>query len=281
MKHSEEQIKEIMLALYEQLGRHRFVVMTGSKFTGYMENESGDLEQVIKLSKNKSGADKLIITYEEGKEDKGRFIIVTNNTNLISLKEFNYMMPLHLQWGWIYPDATSKSGPLKKVLITGHDVHFTPEGTRITIEFSDCSILLKNMQPNFAGQAKGFDKYVTSVLNGIPVGITFIDYDITREVREQVVAKRVILFIVGIILLIIGIFSIIIYIINLFFLFLFFFFLPSSFSPSLFPLFSFFFYHLRQKRSFSKALSIILSVDLPSQADIYFSVNRHCRTLFF
>ena len=58
-------------------------------------------------------------TYEEGKEDKGRFIIVTNNTNLISLKEFNYMMPLHLQWGWIYPDATSKSGPLKKVLITG------------------------------------------------------------------------------------------------------------------------------------------------------------------
>lgn len=43
MKHSEEQIKEIMLALYEQLGRHKFVVMTGSKFTGYMENESGDL----------------------------------------------------------------------------------------------------------------------------------------------------------------------------------------------------------------------------------------------
>lgn len=68
MKHSEEQIKEIMLALYEQLGRHRFVVMTGSKFTGCMENESGDLEQVIKLSKNKSGADKLIITYEEGKD---------------------------------------------------------------------------------------------------------------------------------------------------------------------------------------------------------------------
>ena len=68
MKHSEEQIKEIMLALYEQLGRHRFVVMTGSKFTGDMENESGDMEQVIKLSKNKSGADKLIITYEEGKD---------------------------------------------------------------------------------------------------------------------------------------------------------------------------------------------------------------------
>ena len=68
MKHSEEQIKEIMLALYEQLGGHKFVVMTGSKFTGYSENKSGDMEQAIKLSKNKSGADKLIITYEEGKD---------------------------------------------------------------------------------------------------------------------------------------------------------------------------------------------------------------------
>lgn len=68
MKHSEEQIKEIMLALYEQLGGHRFVAMTGSKFTGYMENEAGNMEQIIKLRRNKSGADKLIITYEEGKD---------------------------------------------------------------------------------------------------------------------------------------------------------------------------------------------------------------------
>lgn len=52
--------------------------------------------------------------YEEGKEDSGRIIIETNNTNLISLKSLQYMMPLFLQWGWIYSDSTSKSGPLKK-----------------------------------------------------------------------------------------------------------------------------------------------------------------------
>ena len=68
MKHSKEQIKEIMLSLYQQLGGHKFVVMTGSEFTGYMENESGNMEQIIKLSRNKSGADKLIVTYEEGKD---------------------------------------------------------------------------------------------------------------------------------------------------------------------------------------------------------------------
>lgn len=34
MVHSKEQIEEIMLSLYEQLGGHKFIVATGSKFTG-------------------------------------------------------------------------------------------------------------------------------------------------------------------------------------------------------------------------------------------------------
>lgn len=129
--------------------------------------------------------------YEEGKEDSGRIIIETNNTNLISLKSLQYMMPLFLQWGWIYPDSTSKSSPLKKVLIVGHDVNFTPSGVRIQIDFADCSVLLKNMPPDFTKQAKGLEQYLISCLRGIPTGITFIDYDITKEVRDRVVAKRV------------------------------------------------------------------------------------------
>lgn len=131
-------------------------------------------------------------TYQEGKEDSGRFIILTNNPDLISIEQFGYLMPLYLQWGWIYPDSTSKSGPLKKVVIVGHDVHFTPEGTRITIEFADCSILLKNMPPNFEGQAKGFEQYVTSVMLGNPTGITFIDHKVTGEIKERVVVQRVV-----------------------------------------------------------------------------------------
>lgn len=53
MVHSKEQIEEIMLSLYEQLGGHKFVVMTGSKFTGYAENENGNLEQYITGTKCK------------------------------------------------------------------------------------------------------------------------------------------------------------------------------------------------------------------------------------
>lgn len=66
MKHSSEQVKEIMLNLYLQLGGHKFVVMTGSKFVGYSEDEHGNLQQLIKLSRNATTANRLYITYNEG-----------------------------------------------------------------------------------------------------------------------------------------------------------------------------------------------------------------------
>lgn len=66
MKHSVEQAKEIMLNLYQQLGGHKFVVMTGSKFVGYSEDEQGNLQQLIKLSRNATSANRLYITYNEG-----------------------------------------------------------------------------------------------------------------------------------------------------------------------------------------------------------------------
>lgn len=66
--YSKEQKEEIMLTLYKQLGGHRFVVITGSKFMGYSEDEQGNLVQLIKLSRNISGANRLYITYNEGED---------------------------------------------------------------------------------------------------------------------------------------------------------------------------------------------------------------------
>lgn len=68
MKHSEDQVKNILLNLYQQLGGHKFIVMTGSKFLGYSEDEHGNLDQLIKLSRNNSSANRLHVTYNEGKD---------------------------------------------------------------------------------------------------------------------------------------------------------------------------------------------------------------------
>lgn len=88
MKHSEEQIKEIMMNLYQQLGGHKFVAMTGSKFMGYSENEHGNLEQLIKLSKNVSSANRLYITYKEGEDLYSmRFVRQFVSKKVLSCKE--------------------------------------------------------------------------------------------------------------------------------------------------------------------------------------------------
>lgn len=66
MIHSKEQVEEILSNLYQQLGGHQFVVMTGSKFIWHSENKEGNLVQLIKMTKNASLANRLYITYNEG-----------------------------------------------------------------------------------------------------------------------------------------------------------------------------------------------------------------------
>lgn len=88
MKHSAEQVKEIMLNLYQQLGGHKFVVMTGSKFVGYTEDEQGNLQQLIKLSRNATSANRLYITYNEGMDLYSmRFTNLSVNKKDFSCKE--------------------------------------------------------------------------------------------------------------------------------------------------------------------------------------------------
>lgn len=88
MKHSAEQLKEILLNLYQQLGGHKFVVMTGSKFVGYSEDEQGNVQQLIKLSRNATSANRLYITYNEGMDlYTMRFTNLSVNRKDFSCKE--------------------------------------------------------------------------------------------------------------------------------------------------------------------------------------------------
>lgn len=88
MKHSAEQVKEIMLNLYQQLGGQKFVAMTGSKFVGYSEDEQGNLQQLIKLSRNATTANRLYITYNESLDLYSmRFTNLSVNKKDFSCKE--------------------------------------------------------------------------------------------------------------------------------------------------------------------------------------------------
>jgi hypothetical protein len=116
MVHSKEQIEEIMLSLYEQLGGHKFVVMTGSKFTGYAENENGNLEQYISLARNVSGANKLKITYLEGLDVYDmRFVRQTFNKKTFTVSEKEVYHDEFVYWDELIPIFEKVTGMYTKL----------------------------------------------------------------------------------------------------------------------------------------------------------------------
>lgn len=130
-------------------------------------------------------------TYDEEKVDKGKIEIETDNPDLIALNELSYGQGLQLQWGYIYSDGSGYYSPVRKVIIINTDSTFGQSGVKITLEFSDASIILKNAPSNYFDNTKGFVKYVEDLCKGVPIGIALVDYNEQSTVKAAV-AKRVV-----------------------------------------------------------------------------------------
>ena len=130
-------------------------------------------------------------TYDEEKVDKGKIEIETNNPDLVALTELSYGQGLQLQWGYIYADGTGYYSPVRKVIITNTNITFGQSGVKVTIEFSDSSILLKSAPSNHFDNTKGFVKYIEDLCKGVPIGIALVDYNETSTVKPKI-AKKVV-----------------------------------------------------------------------------------------
>lgn len=89
--------------------------------------------------------------YTEGKGDKGKFTIVTDFVGIVDHPSLQFKMPLKIQWGWIFSDSSFKSGPVRLVNIKSHQIEFTPEGVKFTIEFADAKMFLEAEPSKFVG----------------------------------------------------------------------------------------------------------------------------------
>lgn len=129
--------------------------------------------------------------YDEEDVDNGRFSIDTDNPDLAALPELDYYSPLILQWGYIYPSNQAYIGPIRKTMITGRDVVFNETGTHITIEFSDASVILKNMPSRYFENTSGFLKYIEDILLGKGLGIIMVDYRESSKIKQVVLEQTV------------------------------------------------------------------------------------------
>ena len=118
---------------------------------------------------------------DEDDDDSGELVIETDNVEITNLPNLGYLMPLKLQWGWVYPNGTYKSSPVKTVVIKKHKVDFTTEGVKFTIEFASASFLLKSQPAKYGGNNKNMDflTYLMNAANGIALPMTIADYEVT------------------------------------------------------------------------------------------------------
>lgn len=111
--------------------------------------------------------------YDEENDDTFEITIETDNPNLIDLPELGSQMPLQLQWGWIYPDGSSNSGPVRRVVIRDSSIYFTENGVRVVIKGTDAFSLTKVSPSNL--EDKTFVKWLENNING-KYGINIVDY---------------------------------------------------------------------------------------------------------
>lgn len=133
-----------------------------------------------------------VYNYDEEDGDDGEFTIHTNNPDIIAMNQFRDYMPLKLQWGWIFPSKPPFIGPVRSVIKTDHDITFGQDGVKITIKFSDNSIILKNSLANYDNVEGGFIDWLTDIANGLPRNTVILNYDENRVVREELIAQKVV-----------------------------------------------------------------------------------------
>lgn len=131
--------------------------------------------------------------YNEDDIDEGYFVIETDNSDLPSLGTLGYHMSIKLQWGWIYPKGPAYCGPVRTVMIIGHDITFGQQGVKIKIEFADSTILLKELQSTYPDDESSLNdivKWVEALAKGSVVNIKFIDRSLDPDSQYKYDTKE-------------------------------------------------------------------------------------------
>lgn len=117
--------------------------------------------------------------YVEEGADTAEITIQTNNINIADHSALQYLMPIKLQWGWLYHNRGSESSPVRTVVVKDISLRFSPEGVTMDLDLSDSSFLLKGTAANYnavgaASISKNLESVIQDILNGVPSGIQVV-----------------------------------------------------------------------------------------------------------
>lgn len=88
---------------------------------------------------------KFSFKYDEEKENNCSLTFDTGNPDTIDIDAFKEGRTLNIQWGYIYSNGTSYSGPLRGLKIKDVNAVFDNLGTHITLKCIDATVELRTL----------------------------------------------------------------------------------------------------------------------------------------
>lgn len=124
-----------------------------------------------------------VYVYEEEDDDTFELQIDTDNPDILDIPQLQTQMPLTLQWGYIYPDGSSHSGPTRKVVIRDHSIRFSDSGVKATIKGTDAFALTKVKPADL--EDKTLVQWLKNNIQGTYT-LEIVDYSVKNRLKSEI-----------------------------------------------------------------------------------------------
>lgn len=102
--------------------------------------------------------------WDEEKENTCEVTIETNNPDIIDIPQLATKMPLKFQWGYIYPNGESSSGPVKKMVIDDIEGKWSETGIKYILKCSSPATSALNRRAQL--KEENFHQFVKKSIAG-------------------------------------------------------------------------------------------------------------------
>ena len=103
--------------------------------------------------------------YDEEKENQASLTLDTGDPDTVDISELQEGRTLLLQWGYIYPDGSHKSSPVKPIKVKDLNCKFDSSGTHVTILCIDGISNLRHSPPHSPSSAEDDNDGVSSMVD--------------------------------------------------------------------------------------------------------------------
>lgn len=123
-------------------------------------------------------------------DDNANIVIETDNPNIIDIPDLEYLMPIQVQWGWLFDDGSSDSSPVRSLVVKDYKMSFTTEGVKLDLSLISASFLLKSMAPKPINTSKSLIDHYIELMKGNSVPVEVLDFSNTTKMATKLIIKK-------------------------------------------------------------------------------------------